>query len=172
MIDSTKFKRYQGTLIKRPYANTPSKASSGMLPLGKENDFEVFANFASSGYPILLGIDEHYQLLSELVAHANEHLNKPTILLRISMPGGMRLPANLLADNVLLAEAIENEEQKLVSQNIELLVIEDRFSRIKVDNNDNTIKLRLYGENQTNNSALAPLIDHLHAHGVLEGNAK
>ncbi|MCJ8268547.1 MAG: hypothetical protein MJK04_04005, partial [Psychrosphaera sp.] len=77
-----------------------------------------------------------------------------------------------LADNVLLAEDLDAEEHKLVasltlSQDINnsanpLLVIEDRFTRMEVDNNDNSIKLRLYGKGD-----LQPLISHLSDRSVV-----
>ena len=163
---------FQGSLEKMPFGNRPSKAGAQMLPLSKASDFEVFADFTSTDQPVLLSIPEHYEILSELAGLANEHLPNITMLVRISMPGGMRIPANLLADNVLLAEDLEAEEHKLVAsltlnQDINnsanpLLVIEDRFTRMEIDNNDNSIKLRLYGKGD-----LQPLVSHLSDRSVV-----
>lgn len=183
---------YKATLTRMPNPHKPSLAQSQMLPLLTDNDFEVFSEFSSSHHPVLLNVAEHYQLLSALVDSANQQWPNITIMIRLSMPGGMRIPANLLADNVLLLEDITDEEQKLkleLEHQLEsnqqavtgLLVIEDRFRRIEIDNNDNAISLRLYHTfnntlndslNSTSNStlsdnALQPLIEQLNNWGVV-----
>ena len=84
------------------------------------------------------------------------------------MPGGMRIPANLLADNILLLEDLASEEQKLVTLIKPLLVIEDRFTRIEIDNNDNSVSLRLYSDDGLPTDALQPLIACLHQRGVTD----
>ena len=89
------------------------------------------------------------------------------------MPGGMRIPANLLADNILLLEDLSAEEQKLLTGGAPLLVIEDRFTRIEIDNNDNSICLRLYFDEEHSSeffpaNALQPLITCLQQRGVTE----
>jgi hypothetical protein len=162
---TNKIQQYHGTLVKMPYPTVPTKAAAGMLPLTTDNDFEVFSEFTCSQFPVYLSIAEHYQMLSELVDLANNALPDISIVLRISMPGGMRLPANLLADNVLLLEDIAAEERIQTADNIRFLVIEDRFSRLEIENNTNAIDLRLYNEATAN--SLQSLINHLHSHGVV-----
>ena len=104
----------------------------------------MFTGFTSSDYPVWLNVREHYQLLSDLVDEAQQCWPEIIIAVRISMPGGMRIPANLLAENILLLEDVAAEEQKLLAYANPLLVIEDRFTRVEIDNNDNSICLRLY----------------------------
>ena len=183
---------YRGTLKRMPFAHKPSIAEAQMLPLTNDSDFAVFANFTSSPYPVLLNVREHYQILSDLVDKAQQCWPGIFIAIRISMPGGMRIPANLLADNILLLEDLAAEEQKLIASANPLLVIEDRFSRIEIDNNDNSIRLRLYYEEKCNEKfdesrneksdekcnessddvlptdALQPLIACLHQRGVTD----
>ena len=137
-----------------------------MLPLTTDNDFSVFANFTSSPYPVLINVREHYQILSDLVAEALLCWPDITIIIRMSMPGGMRIPANLLADNVLLLEDVAYEEKKLLALAHPVLVIEDHFTRIEIDNNDNNISLRLYSNDILPSAALQPLITCLQQRGV------
>ncbi|WDE09094.1 hypothetical protein SG34_030460 [Thalassomonas viridans] len=161
---------YRGTLKSMPFPHKPSVAEAQMLPLTSDSDFEVFTGFSSSSCPVLLNVREHYQLLSDLVDVAQECWPGITILVRISMPGGMRIPAKLLTDNILLLEDVAAEEQKLVAANKTFLVVEDRFSHVEIDNNDNSIYLRLYanedGQTLTTN-ALQPLISCLQERGVV-----
>ncbi|KGJ93907.1 hypothetical protein [Colwellia psychrerythraea] len=159
--------QYCGTLSRMPFPDMPSIAEAQMLPLTTDNDFSVFANFTSSPYPVFVNVREHYQILSDLVDEAQLCWPKITIIVRISMPGGMRIPANLLADNVLLLEDITCEEQKLVVFENSLLVIEDYFTRIEIDNNDNSVRLRLYSNDVLPSGALQPLITCLQKRGVI-----
>ena len=163
-----KLQKYCGTLKRMPFAHKPSIAEAQMLPLTTDSDFTVFANFTSSPYPVLLNVREHYQILSDLVAEAQLCWPGITILVRLSMPGGMRIPANLLADNILLLEDLASEEKKLVTLIKPLLVIEDRFTRIEIDNNDNSVSLRLYSDDGLPTDALQPLIACLHQRGVTD----
>lgn len=158
--------QYCGTLIRMPFAHKPSISEAQMLPLTTDSDFAVFADFTSSPYPVLLNVREHYQILSDLVAEAQLCWPDITIVVRISMPGAMRIPANLLADNVLLLEDLATEEQKLVAMANPLLVIEDRFTRIEIDKNDNSISLRLYSNEILPTDALQSLITYLDQRGV------
>lgn len=158
--------QYSGTLTRMPFAHKPSICEAQMLPLTTDSDFAVFADFTSSPYPVLLNVREHYQILSDLVEKAQLCWPGITTVIRISMPGGMRIPNNLLADNVLLLEDLTAEEQKLVAFTNPLLVIEDRFSHIEIDNNDNSISLRLYSNEVLPTDALRPLITYLHQRGV------
>ncbi|WDE02323.1 hypothetical protein [Thalassomonas actiniarum] len=142
--NQARMKPFTGTLTRRPFPNKPSIAEAQMLPLSSDSDFEVFTSFNSATCPVLLNVREHYQLLSDLVDEAQVCWPDVFILIRLSMPGGMRIPAKLLTDNVLLLEDITFEEQKLIDIASPLLVVEDRFSRVEIDNNDNSIHLRLY----------------------------
>jgi len=160
---------YRGTLKSMPFPHKPSIAEAQMLPLTCDSDFEVFTGFTSSSCPVLLNVREHYQLLSDLVDVAQKCWPGITILIRISMPGGMRIPAKLLTDNILLLEDITGEEQSLITVANPLLVIKDRFSRVEIDNNDNSIRLRLYAQEQDAQQpgdALTPLISCLQQRGV------
>lgn len=138
---------FRGQLTRNPFPNTPSKAQARMMPIECENDFDVFANLPASQAPILLNFSEHFQLLAELVKSAQgiwpEHLS---ILLRISMPSGMRLPAPMLEPNVLMTQEIEPELSKLKKASGHVLVIEDRFVRFQIERGDNDISLKLFSD--------------------------
>jgi len=143
-----------GQLLGVPFANKPSAALARCMPLSNENDFEIFAKLPCSKAPILLNFIEHYQILNQLVSLANELWQQDiTILIRISMPGGMRLPAALLAPNVLLMQDIQPEVNKLAGKVKHLLTIDDDFIRYQLEKGNNDISVILYTliENQQDN---------------------
>jgi len=139
---------FTGQLSSLPFTNKPSAALARCMPLTNENDFEVFANLPCSQAPVLINFIEHYQILNELVLFANElWQDELTILMRISMPGGMRLPASLLADNVLLMQDIKPEVEKLSGEVPHLLTIDDNFIRYQLEQGNNDISINLYSVN-------------------------
>ena len=152
---------YHGVLTRMPFPHRPSIAQAQMLPLFTDNDFEVFSQLTCTQRPVYLNVPEHYEILSELVAIASQTWENITIIARISMPGGMRIPVNLLADNVLLVEEVSLEEAQISHSAQPVLVIEDRFSRIEIENNNNEIQLRLYHPDETSQDILTPLTDYL-----------
>jgi hypothetical protein len=142
---------YVGQLFNVPFANKPSAALARCMPLSNDNDFAIFANLPCSDAPVLINFIEHYQILNELVLFANELWPEElTILIRISMPGGMRLPASLLANNVLLMQDIQPEVEKLTGRVTHLLTIDDNFIRYQLEQGRNQISINLssLGKNQ------------------------
>jgi len=136
---------YLGQLLSVPFENKPSAALARCMPLSSDNDFTVFANLPCSDAPVLINFIEHYQILNELVLLANELWPQElTILIRISMPGGMRLPASLLANNVLLMQDIQPEVEKLTGKVTHLLTIDDNFIRYQLEQGHNKISINLH----------------------------
>lgn len=168
--------QFHGILTRMPFPHRPSLAQAQMLPLYTDNDFEVFSQLTCTQRPVYLNIPEHYEILAELADIAGKTWENITIVTRISMPGGMRIPATLLADNVLLVEEVAIEEAQISHSSQPVLVIDDRFSRIEIENNNNEIQLRLYlpddyfpTDNKSN--SLAPLVDYLASIHVKESTA-
>ena len=157
---------FRGQLTRMPFPHRASVAQAQMLPLFTDSDYEVFSQLTCTQRPVFLNVPEHYEILSELAAIASKTWENITIIARISMPGGMRIPVNLLADNVLLVEEVSLEEAQIRHSAQPVLIIDDRFSRIEIENNNNEIQLRLYlpDDNLTtssHSSSLAPLTDYL-----------
>lgn len=134
--------QYIGELKDIPFTHKPSAALARCMPLTSDNDFEVFARLPNSSAPILINFIEHYQILDALVLHANELWPQElTILIRLSMPGGMRLPKSLLEPNVLLMQDIQPEIEKLSDQVPYLLTIDDSFIRYQLEQGNNQMAL-------------------------------
>lgn len=136
---------YVGHLLSVPFNNKPSAALARCMPLSNDSDFAIFTDLPCSDAPVLINFIEHYQILNELVLLANELWPKElTILIRISMPGGMRLPASLLANNVLLMQDIKPEIDKLAGKVSHLLTIDDNFIRYQLEQGHNQIAINLH----------------------------
>jgi len=155
---------YLGQLLSVPFTNKPSAALARCMPLSNDNDFAVFANLPCSDAPVLINFIEHYQILNELVLYANELWQAElTILIRISMPGGMRLPASLLAHNVLLMQDITPEVEKLSGTVTHLLTIDDNFIRYQLEQGHNEIAINLHSldkNQQVNFSKFVTKLEH------------
>lgn len=137
---------FSGVLQRRPFKNRATPAMAQVLPLTKVNDFERFVELNSFGSPVFVNFFEHYDMLSQLVEQAEKQWPDLFVLIRISMPGGMRIPKALLKANVLLLEDIEAEEQKLSQYNEDVLVIEDYFVHLDMEKGSNQLSCRLYTE--------------------------
>lgn len=135
---------FSGVLQRRPFKQRATPAMAQILPLTTVNDFERFVELKSFGSPVFLNFFEHYDMLSQLVELAEKQWPELFVLVRVSMPGGMRIPKTLLKDNVLLLEDIEAEEQKLSQYNESVLVIEDYFVHFDMEKGNNQLALRLY----------------------------
>ena len=156
---------FHGVLTHVPFEGGISAALARYMPLESENDFQVFAELPASKAPIFLNFAEHYQILESLVKSANEIWSEDLcILIRLSMPGGMRLPALLLAPNVLLMQEVEPEITRLKGQVKNLLVIDDHFLRYQLEQGQNQIKISLYHQDKADQSGferfLAPMADY------------
>lgn len=135
---------YKGKLKGIPFPHKPSAALARCMPLTSDNDFEVFARLPNSEAPILINFIEHYQILDALVLRANDTWpDDLTILIRLSMPGGMRLPKSLLAPNVLLMQDVQPEIEKLSGSVPHLLIIDDNFIRYQLEQGNNDINVHL-----------------------------
>ena len=154
--------QYNGKLRGTPFPHKPSAALARCMPLTSDNDFEVFARLPNSQAPILVNFIEHYQILDALVLRANEIWpNELTILVRLSMPGGMRLPKSLLASNVLLMQDVQPEIEKLSGCVSHLLVIDDDFIRYQLEQGNNDITVQLFSTQADQDANFALFLSEL-----------
>jgi hypothetical protein len=164
-----KEQHFNGELMRVPFLGTASAALARYMPLESENDFDVFAELPSSQSPIFLNFAEHYQILNRLVTQANTLWPEGLcILIRLSMPGGMRLPKALLDANVLLMQDISSEVTRLKGQVPRLLVIEDHLLRYQLEQGHNQMNISFYqAESQADESeAFTQLVDPLTHYGI------
>lgn len=138
---------FDGELKRIPFLGNVSAALARYMPLESENDFEVFAELPASKAPIFLNFAEHYQILDGFVKQANRTFSgEVCLLIRLSMPGGMRLPAALLESNVLLMQDIQPEVVRLKGKVPRLLVIDDHLLRYQLEQGQNQIRISLYSQ--------------------------
>lgn len=167
---------FKGELKRVPFKGKLSAALARYMPLESENDFEVFALLPSSKAPIYLNFAEHYQILEGFVKQANVCFEgEVNFLIRLSMPGGMRLPAVLLAPNVLLMQDIQPELLRLKAdvakrEQSRLLVIDDHLIRYQLEQGENQMHVSLYSQSQLDlsheKSCFAQLIASLAEFGI------
>ena len=133
-------------LGKNPYPSMPAFSNAQVLPLNSASDFEAIASLPNSNCPVYLSFDEHHRLLSELVEFFLENRKHTTVLLRISMPSGMRLPKNLLNERVLMLQDIEPEETKLRLTGEPFVAIDSQLVRFRLEQGNNQLTIRPYFE--------------------------
>jgi hypothetical protein len=155
---------FNGRLLRAPFPGKPSAALARCMPIENENDFSVFTDLPNSDSPILVNFIEHYQILAAMVTQANTLWPQNlSILVRMSMPSGMRLPKPLLLQNVLLIQDVAPEIKRLKTSNTDLLVIEDNFIRYQLESGSNTMNISLFSQSNDSqapfNELLAPLSD-------------
>ncbi len=159
--------QFNGKLTRVPFPHKPSAALARCMPLDNDNDFSVFSELPANNTPILINFIEHYEILSQLVTRANTLWpDSLTILIEISMPGGMRLPAPLLLDNVLLIQDASPEIKKLKGNTDKLLVIQDQFVRYQIEKGDNSFHISLFEQDITKSNTFSQFIAPLAELGI------
>ena len=160
---------FNGQLSRAPFEGKVSAALARYMPLESDNDFEVFAQLPSSQAPIFLNFAEHYQILNALVTLANSLWpDDLCILLRLSMPGGMRLPGTLLNDNVLLMQDVSPEVTRLQFKVPSLLVIDDHLLRYQLEQGHNQMQISFYAKQDKGHdgAAFEQLVMSLSDYGI------
>ncbi|MFT5161803.1 MAG: hypothetical protein ACI9FJ_000369 [Alteromonadaceae bacterium] len=163
---------FNGQLLRAPFVGKPSVALARTLPMSREEDFAVFTELPSSDTPIFINFIEHYQILSERISHANELWPEGlTILVRLSMPSGMRLPAPMLKDNVLLMQDVAPEVKRLKDAPGKLLVINDHLLRYQLEHGRNDIAISFYSDDNNDKAIFEQFIAPLAGLGIEPGQA-
>ncbi|WP_299587618.1 hypothetical protein [uncultured Microbulbifer sp.] len=131
-------------LLRNPYPKQPKPCVAQILPLEGESDFLAISQLPVGKTPVLLSFSEHYQLLVELLECVDSAgLEIDTILLRMQMPAGGRMPKQFLQDRVLMLQGVHEEELILHQQGTSYLVIEDTLIRHPLESGSNSLRLRI-----------------------------
>lgn len=162
---------FVGELTRVPFPGKVSAALARYMPLESDNDFEVFAELPASKAPIFLNFAEHYLILERFVNQANTLFEGDVcILIRLSMPGGMRLPAVLLESNVLLMQDVRPEVARLKGKVSRLLVVDDHLLRYQLEQGENQVLISLYSQqlqdHPENEKGFNQLIASLSEYGI------
>ncbi|WP_444922477.1 hypothetical protein ACJJID_09275 [Microbulbifer sp. CnH-101-G] len=131
-------------LLRNPYPQNPKLCAAQTLPLQGESDFLAISLLPVGNIPVLLSFSEHYQLLVELlecVDHSGVEIE--TILLRMQMPAGGRMPKLFLQERVLMLQDVQTEELILQKAGKPYLVVEDTLVRHPLESGRNNICIRI-----------------------------
>ncbi len=134
---------YLGRLERSPSRGRPVLARMDPLPLRTEADFAALRRTAPRQIaPIRVGFVEKYELLAALCRAARAHLpSLDLIFVAMNMPCGLRLPADLLREDVLIWQCVEEEARRAVARGLCVLTIQDRLVRHMFEAGDNSLAL-------------------------------
>ena len=98
-----------------------------------------------SNVPVLVNHQEHYQLLCEIIEHILAIDSDSSIILRMQMPAGGRMPKLLLDDRILMVQDVEIEESlQSKCSNRTVWVLDDRIIRYPLEAGDNSLSIRIH----------------------------
>lgn len=143
-------------LTANPYPGTLKLCQARTLPLEGESDFSVLSSLPVSQVPVFVNHSEHYQLLCELIDCLFEPLSNVTLLIRMQMPAGGRMPKAFLDERILMVQDVCSEEYLLKKNGVPLVVLDDRIIRYPLEKGNNELAIRFYHCNEA-----APLIETL-----------
>ncbi len=143
-------------LTANPYPDTLKLCQARTLPLKGESDFSVLSSLPVSQVPVFVNHSEHYQLLCELTACLFEFLSDVTLLIRMQMPAGGRMPKAFLDERILMVQDVCSEENILKKNGESLVVLDDRIIRYPLEQGNNELAIRVYYCDE-----VAPLIEGL-----------
>jgi hypothetical protein len=138
--------RLQRRLVACPFPE-PTLADARTPPFRAVADFAAMHELVqhSDGAPILLGYAQYYRLLELLAVQAQALDLDAPLLLEVTRPLGVALPATLLAPQVLIADHIE-AELAFWRQHARrgVLAARLRIRREPHEYGDNTLQLELW----------------------------
>jgi hypothetical protein len=109
-----------------------------------ESDFSVLSSLPVSNVPVFVNHSEHYQLLSELIDCLFEHISDVSLLVRMQMPAGGRMPKVFLDERILMVQDVTNEETLLKKNEGPVVVLDDRIIRYPLEQGNNELCMRFY----------------------------
>ncbi|WP_299945145.1 hypothetical protein [uncultured Microbulbifer sp.] len=152
-------------LLRNPYPHLPKLCSARTLPLEHAGDFQALSSLHVNSVPILLNYSEHYKFIVNLLKCINScNPQFKTLLLRMQMPAGGRMPREFLHEQVLMLQDVSNEEAILTQEGKAYLVIEDTLIRHPLEAGQNTIRVRISSPDHCRD-LVESICQRLHAHG-------
>lgn len=136
-------------MTQNPYPNTLKLCQARTLPLEGESDFSVMSSLPVSNVPVFVNHTEHYQLMSELITCLLAHISDVTLLMRMQMPAGGRMPKAFLDERILMVQDVSSEEKILEKSCVTLVVFDDRIIRYPLEQGNNELCIRLYQFDQS-----------------------
>lgn len=160
--------RFKGRLTRPPFPGRPFRSSNFIFPFQTEHDFAICQQLASPkpGTQAFITYDEKYELL-ELMIRAAGAMLQPVdyYLLRIHMPGSVRLPDRMLAPDVFISPDFSLAREQLLAEGRHLLTIDERLFRHPLEPTDNTLKIEWYAP-QADEAAFNAFTKSLAQYGI------
>ncbi|AVV37534.1 hypothetical protein C9381_10180 [Pantoea vagans] len=138
---------FNGRLTRSPFAFRAYRANDRVLPLTTPEDYASLGRIKKPAVqsPVLCGFQEKYDLLEEIVNAAFSHLQPlDRCVMTAMMPGGLRLPARLLQDDIFLLHQVEQEAKRLFLDGYSVLAIEESMIRHPLESGSNHLLLRWF----------------------------
>ncbi|HAF2128602.1 TPA: hypothetical protein G9F27_002782 [Salmonella enterica] len=142
---------FYGKFLGHPFPYGVSRANAMVLPMEQAEDYESLSRMPKPmrQSPVLCSFSEKYLLLEQIVIAAFAHLHSlDRCVMTAMMPGGVRLPARLLMEDVFLVHHVDDEAERLRQGGCSVLAIEESIIRHPLEAGDNTLHLRWLGAEQ------------------------
>ncbi|MGX9253764.1 hypothetical protein [Pantoea ananatis] len=138
---------FNGQLNRSPYAFRAYRANARVLPMTMPEDYTSLGRIEKPAVqsPVFCGFQEKYDLLEEIVNAAFLHLQPLNrCVMTTMMPGGLRLPARLLQDDIFLLHQVDQEAKRLFLDGFSVLAIEESIIRHPLESGRNHLRLRWF----------------------------
>ncbi|MBF4801475.1 hypothetical protein [Aeromonas hydrophila] len=139
---------FYGKFLGRPFPYSVSRANTMAPQMAQAEDFESLSRIPKpiNPSPVLCSFSEKYLLLEQLIIAAFAHLHSlDRCVMTAMMPGGVRLPARLLMEDIFLVHHVNDEAERLLQGGCSVLVIEESIIRHPLEAGDNSLHLRWLG---------------------------
>jgi hypothetical protein len=131
-------------LVRPPFPNQPIRVEVEPMALSSEEDFALFQELSEANdCPIYVSPRELYQLLETILECALTVL--PGIrmtIMKVNMPGGLRLPERLVTDDVFLVQNVDVVFEECRCREISCLALMHDVRRFPIEAGRNRIKLK------------------------------
>lgn len=162
---------FTGRLNRSPYAYRAYRANAMVLPLTTAEDYASVSRIdkPEAQSPVLCGFQEKYDLLEQIINAAFLHLQPlDRCVMTAMMPGGRRLPARLLQDDIFLLHQVDREAERLFLAGYSVLAIEESIIRHPLESGKNHLRLRWFAQHSPDShDGWYALIDVLHQLNIL-----
>lgn len=138
---------FTGRLTRSPYVFRAYRANAMVLPLTTAEDYASISRIVKPAVqsPVVCGFQEKYHLLEQIVDAAFTHLQPlERCVMTAMMPGGLRLPARLLRDDIFLLHQVGQETERLCRSGYSVLAIEESIIRHPLESGNNHLCIRWF----------------------------
>ncbi|PHM70603.1 hypothetical protein [Xenorhabdus kozodoii] len=140
---------FNGRLSGSPFSQKAWRADARILPLESVDDYSSLSRIPKPVFqaPVLCGFQEKYHLLEHIIFAAFNRLQPlEYCVMTAMMPGGRRLPARMLEDDIFLVHQVDAEVKRIYQAGYSLLSIEESIIRHPLEAGNNSLTLCWYAQ--------------------------